>query len=131
MQSPGAQSRQPRSPAITLTGPVDKDAPLLLRTAAALAYPDGTMTKSGLRREAKRGRLVIERTANKDYTTLQAIEDMRAQCRVSAKASGSGSAPNGEPRASSIRERAGSSSTDQGISAQAALRMKLQGPKSA
>jgi hypothetical protein len=31
------------------------------------------MTASGLRREAARGRLVIERTAGKDYTINQSI----------------------------------------------------------
>jgi hypothetical protein len=50
--------------------------------AAALAFPDGSMTASGLRREAARGRLVIERIAGKDYTTLANIERMREQCRV-------------------------------------------------
>jgi hypothetical protein len=47
---------------------IDPETPLRLAVAAALAYPDGSMTASGLRREAKRGRLVIERTAGKDYT---------------------------------------------------------------
>jgi hypothetical protein len=32
---------------------------LRLSMAAALAFPDGSMTASGLRREAARGRLVI------------------------------------------------------------------------
>lgn len=35
--------------------------PLRLAMAAALAYPDGSMTASGLRREAARGRLVLGR----------------------------------------------------------------------
>jgi hypothetical protein len=61
------------------------DTPLRLDVAAALAYPDGSMTASGLRREAKRGRLVIERTAGKDYTTLEHINRMREQCRLGAK----------------------------------------------
>jgi hypothetical protein len=39
------------------------ETPLRLDVAAALAYPDGSMTASGLRREHKRGRLIIERTA--------------------------------------------------------------------
>jgi hypothetical protein len=43
--------------------------PLRLAVAAAIAYPDGSMTASGLRREHRRGRLIIERTAGKDYTT--------------------------------------------------------------
>ena len=61
---------------------VKPDAPLRLDVAAALAYPDGSMTVSGLRREAAKGRLAIERVAGKDYTTLAAIEDMRVLCRV-------------------------------------------------
>jgi hypothetical protein len=56
---------------------IKPDSPLRLDVAAALAYPDGSMTASGLRREAARGRLVIERTAGKDYTTLADIERMR------------------------------------------------------
>ena len=40
---------------------IGEDTPL--RLAVAAAVPDGSMTASGLRREAARGRLVIERTA--------------------------------------------------------------------
>ena len=53
---------------------IGPETPLRLDVAAALAYPDGSMTASGLRREAGRGRLAIERIAGKDYTTLAAIE---------------------------------------------------------
>jgi hypothetical protein len=56
--------------------------PLRLKIAAELAFPNGGMTASGLRREAERGRLVIERIAGKDYTTLAAIADMRKLCEV-------------------------------------------------
>ena len=56
---------------------VKPDTPLRLGVAAALAFPDGTMTASGLRREAARGRLIIERIAGKDYTTSANIERMR------------------------------------------------------
>lgn len=45
------------------------------------------MTAAGLRREAQRGRLVIERIAGKDFVTLAAIKEMRKLCRVQAKAS--------------------------------------------
>ena len=61
------------------------DRPLRLAVAAKVAFPDGSMTASGLRREAQRGRLVIERIAGKDYTTLNAIQEMRTLCRVEAK----------------------------------------------
>jgi hypothetical protein len=64
-----------------LTLVVNNDAPLRLARAAEIAFPDGSMTASGLRKEAAKGRLVIERIANKDYTTLAAIADMRAACR--------------------------------------------------
>src|SRR5258708_5170751 len=68
---------------------IHSDTPLRLNVAAALAYPDGSMTASGLRREAGRGRLAIERVAGKDYTTLANIERMRQLCRVKAKVQGS------------------------------------------
>src|SRR5262245_46718183 len=73
---------------------VTPDTPLRLRIAAALAYPDGSMTASGLRKEAGRGRLVIERTAGKDYTTLAAIEDMRRPCRLQPRGHDCGSVAN-------------------------------------
>ena len=58
--------------------------PLRLADAIAYAFPFGGMTVSGLRREAARGRLKIERIAGKDFTTLAAIEEMRELCRVPA-----------------------------------------------
>src|SRR5215813_9563695 len=92
---------------------IGDDDPLRLEVAAALAYPDGSMTASGLRREAGRGRLAIERVAGKDYTTLAAIEGMRAQCRVVPKEPGSGSAPKSAiPTAHSANVPCGSSETD-------------------
>jgi hypothetical protein len=70
---------------------VSKDAPLKLDLAAQLGFPDGSMSASGLRREAAKGRLVIERIAGKDYTTLEAIEEMRKLCRIDRKVSDYGS----------------------------------------
>ena len=51
------------------------------------------MSASGLRREAARGRLVIERIAGKDFTTLANIERMRELCRVEARGRDFGVAP--------------------------------------
>src|SRR5215831_8571239 len=65
-----------------MTEEIDPDTPLRLEVAAKLAFPRGGMTTAGLRREAKRGRLVIERVAGKDFTTLGHIARMREQCRV-------------------------------------------------
>src|SRR5258707_7829185 len=61
---------------------VRPDEPLRLSDAIKFAFPHGGMTVSGLRNEAKAGRLVIEKIANKHFTTLRAIEEMRNSCRV-------------------------------------------------
>jgi hypothetical protein len=52
---------------------ITPDTPLRLSVAAEMFFPDGSMTKSGLEREALRGRLAIEKIANKSYTTLATI----------------------------------------------------------
>jgi hypothetical protein len=70
---------------------VKPDTPLRLDIAAMLAY-----TASGLRKEAGRGRLAIERVAGKDYTTLANIERMRELCRVEARDRASGYNRQGE-----------------------------------
>lgn len=70
---------------------ITPDTPLRLKQAAEIAFPGGSMTASGLRREAKRGRLAIETIAGKHFTTLRAIEEMRDKCRDNQKASGCGS----------------------------------------
>jgi hypothetical protein len=70
-----------------MNDPVDwtDDTPLRLKDAAAVAFPGGGMTPSGLRREALRGSLEIERIAGKDYVSLKAIAEMRRKCRVKPK----------------------------------------------
>src|SRR5262249_23116547 len=100
--------------------------PLRLAVAAALAFPDGSMSASGLRREAARGRLVVERIAGKDYTTLANIERMRELCRVEARVPASGYVPHGATRQAKLPNgRFGSSSMPGGTSPQDALRAKL------
>src|SRR5882724_2054642 len=102
------------------------ETPLRLSVAAAIAFPDGSMTAAGLRREAKRGRLIVERVAGKDYTTLGNIERMRTLCRVQAKVPDCGSAqPDEINPAKSPRAQFGSSSTTASTSPRDALRAKL------
>lgn len=55
---------------IPLEGDLRADTPLRLSVAASIAFPDGSMSASGLRREAARGRLVIERIGGTDYRTV-------------------------------------------------------------
>jgi hypothetical protein len=85
--------------------------PLRLDIAARIAFPDGSLTKSGLRREIARGRLECERIAGKQYVTLAAIEAMRIKCRENSKALASIS---GNAKAATLF---GSSSTEQQRSA--------------
>jgi hypothetical protein len=107
-------------------GGITKGAPLRLDIAARIAYPDGSMSVSGLRREAARGRLVIERVAGKDYTTLQAIEEMRTLCRLERKGPGFGSAASDVMVKEMSADPHGSSLTTTSISPRDALRRKLQ-----
>jgi hypothetical protein len=62
----------------------DDDMPMRLKDVLRLEFPNGGMTVSGLRREAAKGRLIIERIANKDFTTRNAIKKMRELCKVQA-----------------------------------------------
>jgi hypothetical protein len=61
---------------------LEPNQPLRLADAVRLCFPEGGMTKNGLMREARKGRLVIEKIANKIFTTPSAIEEMRKLCRV-------------------------------------------------
>jgi hypothetical protein len=101
---------------------MDPSAPLRLQTAAKVAFPDGSMSASGLRREAARGRLVIERIAGKDYTTLAHIERMRELCRVEAKVRGCTSVV---PAPASAGKLYGSSEMGGAISPRDALQARL------
>lgn len=74
-----------------------------------------------------RGRLLIERIAGKDYTTLRNIEQMRELCRVEAKVPDFNSRPNGmTSTAPSPIELLGSSVTTAGMSARDAVGKKLE-----
>jgi len=110
---------------ITPPGP---DTPLRLEQAIKLAFPCGGMTVSGLRREAARGRLVIERIAGKDFVTLQAINEMRALCRDTQKVLDFGSNQRNVTNKEGLPvEQHGSSETARIKSARAALELTARG----
>jgi hypothetical protein len=105
---------------------ITPDTPLRLSVAAKLAFPDGSMTASGLRREAARGRLVIECIANRHYTTIAAIERMRDLCRVEVRGPASGfNQPAGIGSDKFWNTPSGSSATAQSSGALALARAKL------
>ena len=85
------------------------------------------MTASGLRREIVRGRLMIERIAGKDFTTLESIELMRKLCRVEAKERDSTSGLSAEIKQGDLQsEPTGSSVMVNDTSPRDALRSKLE-----
>ena len=121
----GDDAERTRAPHTDLPVNAGPDTPLRLDVAAKLAFPDGGITAASLRREASAGRLVIERIAGKDFTTLTHIENMRreaATCRDGVKAHGSGLNRRNAKRAGDLPDRQhGSSVTEREKSAQAAL----------
>jgi hypothetical protein len=105
---------------------VKDDEPLRLDVAAKLAFPDGSMTASGLRKENAKGRLVIERIAGKDYTTLNDIKDMRKLCRLERVPAYGSSQQDGLNMESSSNARFGSYETEQESAALVSARVKLR-----
>ncbi|MEY9182046.1 MULTISPECIES: excisionase [Bradyrhizobium] len=103
------------------------DTPLRLADAVKIAFPFGGMTVAGLRRERDRNRLVIDKIASKEFTTLAHIERMRELCCEDARE------PDFRPKApaetgadrSATRQPELLETTD-GMSAQAALQMRLR-----
>ncbi|HEY3223013.1 MAG TPA: excisionase [Pseudolabrys sp.] len=100
---------------------INPETPLRLKTAVRLAFPDGGMTVSGLRREAAKGHLAIETIAGKQFTTLNAIGEMRKQCRDNQRAQGSGLSPSEKKTGSSANVQRGLSATESTKLARAAL----------
>lgn len=72
---------------------VDRDTPLRLDVAAALAFPDNSMTMSSLRKERNAGRLETWMMAGKEFTSLAAIDEMVKQCRAQRRVPASTSSP--------------------------------------
>jgi hypothetical protein len=108
---------------------IEPDTPLRLAVAAKEAFPNGGMTASGLRKEAERGRLVIERIAGKDYTTLAAIVEMRKLCRVAPKVRASTYSPPAADATAASNRLSGASVTDRSSEARARMLATLQQPK--
>ena len=115
-----------RKPALSSLENIGPDTPLRLSVAAAIAFPDQSISENSLRREAKRGRLTIEIIAGKVFTTLNEIERMRGRCRVEVRVPVSTSdQPATGPESSPIKPL-GSSGTAQDITPLDALNAKLQ-----
>ncbi|MBZ9795728.1 excisionase [Mesorhizobium sp. ES1-4] len=109
-----------------------KDAPIRIDTAVKIAFPDGSMSVKGLRKERDANRLTTEIIANKEYTTLAAIERMRELCRVQAKERAlSGVMNTGKRTGRLCTPPDGISSTESVELAQAAAEASLERLKSA
>lgn len=70
---------------------ITDNTPLRLETAAALAFPDGSMTAVTLRRMIANGQLKAVKLAGRYYTTLAAIGEITTPCLVKPKARASSS----------------------------------------
>jgi hypothetical protein len=98
----------------------------MFRELVADGLPNGAGSSDKVRREAARGRLRIERIANKDFVTLAEIKRMRELCRVQAKEHGCTSAKPATAGENSSPKPSGSSETAAKISPQDALRARLK-----
>src|SRR5262245_32039142 len=89
----GANVSRSSDQPVTINAEVGPDTPLRLDVAVKLAFPVGGMDVAGFRKERDRGNLVVEKIANKEFTTLRHIEAMREKCRVKPREPGFGSNP--------------------------------------
>jgi hypothetical protein len=105
---------------------IHPDHPLRLEDAIKFGFPHGGLTVSGLRREASRGRLLIEKIANKDFTTLCAIDEMRKLCRVQAEVRISGGGKSAAREKGLLRREHGLSSMEASITPRDALLARIK-----
>ena len=97
---------------------IGDDEPITLDDACQLFFR-GKLTKSSLRTEARRGNLELIRIANKDFVTRNGVKRMIEKCRKSESHQGSTSGR-------TAPENHGSSEMAEQISAQDAVRIRLQ-----
>jgi hypothetical protein len=104
---------------VRVTAPTDPHQSLRLEEAKRIAFPDGSISVASLRRELG-ARGLMHRVANKDFTTLADIEELKRSCRVQAKGRISTSS---KPKAA---QRSGTSATDSDPGALDALKAKAR-----
>ena len=102
---------------------IGDDEPVTLAEACRTFF-GGRLSPSALRTEAAKGNLVIMQIARKDFVTRRAIEEMKQKCRAPKSRLASAPDPNPTPKVGPVPS--GSSRTETHISAQDALRIKLQ-----
>jgi hypothetical protein len=82
---------------------IQEDTPVRLELAAALAYPDGSVSGRALKRQGLKGLLEIEQVAGKDFTTIANVKRMREASKtrpsISLAQSEHSTARRGEPNA--------------------------------
>ena len=66
--------------------PIGDAQPIMLRDAARLMFPDGSVNEKTLRRMRDQGKLDCSRIRGRDYTTLAAMRVMLERTRVEPKA---------------------------------------------
>lgn len=101
---------------------INEHAPIRLSDAARIAFPGGTMSEKGLRKEVARGNLSIFRVAGKDFTTLADVKRMIERCRAPQKESASNSGEKAKARSGSSAKEIGANPQDAALAIAKALK---------
>jgi hypothetical protein len=75
-----------RKPPVSVPDTVDQNKPMPLEMAARVAFPDGSMTVSGLRNEIRKGNLEASKVAGRIWTTVNNIERLMQRCSITEAA---------------------------------------------
>jgi len=104
------------------TKTIEKHLLIRLETAAKIAFPDGSVTVSSLRKQIKMGRLIAWLVGGKYLTSLNEIEGMLETCRVTPSRPDSGTVSQGGQNKAAVPKKASGSSftTDANLARDAA-----------
>ena len=106
---------------------ITPNTPLHLETAAALAFPDGSISALALRNAAARGELEHMRIGGRILTKLAWIEEFTERCRQKPRGRAYGGAEEPRDRTASAETGTGSSRTmTEPVSAQASAQLVLE-----
>src|SRR5271157_1545916 len=92
------------------TETIEKHLLIRLETAAKIAFPDGSVTVSALRKQIKLGRLIAWLVGGKYLTSLNEIERMLETCRVTPSRPDSGTVSQGRQNKVAVPKKASGSS---------------------
>jgi len=104
------------------TETIEKHLPIRLKTAAKIAFPNGSVTVRALQKEIKSGGLIAWLVGGKYLTSLNEIERMLETCRMTPSRPDSGTVSQGGQNKAAVPKKASGSSftTDANLARDAA-----------